>query len=145
MDEEIIIVQEPEEIHNNAIVEDIDFGVDKKETVEYIAVDEPEEFNIEISEAVGSPSTGNGNYAALEHTHPISQVEELNNTLHRLSSTKDQYSTHGGFAEFRPWLKNGYYQTEDAFKNTGGVGYFVSLVTATESNIDGNNIYILEF
>lgn len=141
MDEELIIVQVQEE-NDSATVEDLSLDIEQSETVEYIEVDEPEEITIEIEEAIGSPSIGDGNYAPLEHTHQIDEIEELSNTLYGLASAKDHHSAHGGYAEFRPWLKEGYYQTDDIYQNTGGVGYFVSLVTATESKIDGNNVYV---
>lgn len=141
MDEELIIVQGQED-YESATVEDLSLDIEQSETVEYIEVNEPEEISIEIEETIGSPSVGDGNYAPLEHTHPISEIEELSNTLHRLASAKDHHSTHGGYAEFRPWLPNGYYQDDKIYQNTGGLGYFVSLVTATESNLDENNVYV---
>ena len=127
----VVQEQEQEEVSDEAVVEDLELDVEQIETVEYIEVDEPEEINIEIEETVGSPSIGDGNYAPLEHTHPISQVEELSNTLHKLASVRDYYSAHSGFAEFRPW--------KDKNPNQANrLGYFVSLV----NNNDDNNEWI---
>ena len=135
MDEEMITLQVEEENGEVVNVEDITLNIEQEETIEYIKVDEPEKFEIEIEEAVSPAGIGDGNYAPLEHTHPIKQVEELSGILNNLALAKDYHSIHSGFAEFRQWLDDGYYKKN--YLSTGGVGYFVSLIT------DGkNNTYI---
>lgn len=140
MDEELIIVQSQEENYDEVAVEELELDIEQSETVEYIEVGEPEEEIIEISEAFPASGDGaSGNYAPLQHEHPIAEINELSDVLHNLASTKDYYSAHSGLAEFRPWLEGGYY--DENYTATGGVGYFVSLITGT-GNLDGNNIYI---
>ena len=148
MNEEKFLVQEPESIEHEATIEEVELRVAQSSTVDYIDVGEPEEFVVEIEESVGW-ANGNGNitHASLPdkdapNQHTIGAIEGLQDILDRLSAIKDTvYATKGGFAEFRPWLKQGYYDIEDIYQGTGGVGYFVSLVTA-QDNLDGNNIYI---
>lgn len=141
MDEEIIVVQGQEENYDEVVVEDLISDVEKVTVVENIDVSEQEDIVIKINETIGSPSAGNGDYAASTHTHKIGQVEQLSEVLHDLASPQDSYfSTSTGFAEFRPWDHQGKYWNSDLFK-TGGVGYFVSLVRGS-GNIDGNNMYI---
>lgn len=142
MDEEMIVT---EVVENNSQVdtEIIEQEIEQDETVEYIEVGETEEIEITIDETMGYAGAGNGNYAPLDHTHPINQIEKLNDTLHNLASSKEYHSTNSGFAEFRQWNPNGYYKKEIYEKNidTSGLGYFVSLVRGT-GNINGGNTYI---
>lgn len=130
MDEEMIVV---EEIKDDGAIntEIIEQEIEQDETVEYIEVGESEEIEIMIDETMGYAGAGDGNYAPLDHTHPINQIEKLNDTLHNLASSKEYHSTNSGFAEFRQWKPNGYYI--DNLTATGGVGYFVSLVKGTGS------------
>lgn len=147
MDEEKIIIQSEE--NETAIdIENIELTAGRQETVEYIEVTEPEAITIEFEESFGTTGNSDGvTHSSLPdrndpNQHVISAIEGLQDILDKLSAIKDTvYAARGGFAEFRPWLKQGYYETEDIYQGTGGVGYFVSLVVAN-NNLDGNNIYI---
>lgn len=131
MNEEIILVQEPGEVEGEVVIEEIESDVEQSSTVEYIDVEEPQEFVIEIEESIGLAGASDGPYAPLEHNHSISEVEKLNDVLHDLASAHDYYSVHGGYAEFRQW------------KTIGEVGRFVSLVYQDEKDkITGGNTFI---
>ena len=132
MDEEMIVVEAIED-KNVVDTEIIEQKIEQNETVEYIEVGELEEVEIEIDETVGYTGAGDGNYAPLDHTHPINQIENLDDTLHTLASPKEYHSTNSGFAEFRQWNPNGYYKSNQNLMATGGVGYFVSLTKGTGS------------
>ena len=147
MDEEKIIIQS-EENETTIDVENIELNAGRQETVEYIEVTEPEAITIEFEESFGTTGNSDGvTHSSLPdrndpNQHVISAIEGLQDILDKLSAIKDTvYAVRSGFAEFRPWLKQGYYETEDLYQGTGGVGYFVSLVAAN-NNLDGNNIYI---
>ena len=148
MNEEKIIVSTEEDNNATVNVEDVELAVEQEETIEYIEVEPSEEMVINVEESIGSVG-GNSEITHYglpdrndSNQHTISAITGLEDILKRISSVKDSvYSVYGGFAEFRPWLKGGYYKTDSTFAGTGGIGYFVSLVTAT-GNIEGNNIYI---
>lgn len=146
MNEEKIIVQAEE---NEVVVdvENIELNVEQQETVEYIEVAEPETISIEIGESFGWTGGDASNHNSLygrgePDQHPIEAITGLQSILDKLSAIKDTvYATNGGLAEFRQWLPDGVYDKGDIYQGTGGVGYFVSLVTAT-GNLNGNNTYI---
>lgn len=133
-----------EEIGENATVSTSDDAVEvipldaeatPTETIEYIMVEEPEEIVVDVDEAF----VGTNGVVMPQHTHSIGDIERLESVLNTLGSITDTYSIHSGFAEFRQWLDDGYY--DENYTTSGGVGYFVSLVTSN-SSIDGNNTYI---
>ena len=126
-----MIIAEVAENNNEVDTKIIDQEIEQNETVEYIEVGESEEVEIAIDETMGYAGASDGNYAPVEHTHPINQIEKLDDTLHSLASSKEYHSTNSGFAEFRQWKPDGYYIKE--LTETGGVGYFVSLVKGTGS------------
>ena len=156
MDEEKKIKQSEE---NEDIVEIQieDTKVEQEEVVEYIKVELPEETVIEFEESFGVSSSPNGitHYGLLDRNdpnqHKIAAIEGLGGILNTLSSNKDVYSIHGGYAEFQEWKSDGIYKNEVykeidngpdvTYNNTGGVGFFVSLVTET-GKINGGNLRI---
>ena len=127
-----------EEIIKEVDVDDIGQNIKPNETVEYIEVNELEPMEIEIEEAVGWTG-GNGDitHASLPDKnepdqHAIESIKGLSKMLDILSSAKDHYSPHSGFAEFRQWKS----------KN-GGIARFVSLVSQDEKDkISGGNTFI---
>ena len=108
--------------------------VTQTETMDYILVEEPEELIVEVDEAF----VGDNGVIMPEHTHAIDEVEALGDVLDTLGSAREYYSPSGGYAEFQEWLKSGHYKTEDYYKNTGGIGFFVSLVTEVGNTSGGN-------
>ena len=136
MDEEMIVI-EVEEDNDIVDTEIIEKEIEQDETIEYIDVGESKEIEIAIDETIGYAGANDGNYASIDHIHQINQIENLDDTLHNLASAKIYHSTYGGFAEFRKWKSGGYYDSSQELRNTGGDGYFVSLVKNTE-NTDGD-------
>lgn len=134
--------QSQEEYLDGITIEDSELNIEQAETVEYIEVEPVEEYVIEIEENVGSDSSG---VEAPTHydlpdrndkdQHIIGAITGLEDILKKLSFTKDNYSTYGGYAEFRPWLKDGYYYETIRPNKPDGVGYFVSLVTDATNNV----------
>ena len=139
------IVEQIEETTNSHIdVDDIEPIVEQEEVIEYVEVEDVEEVNIEIDETVGWVGGDPSKHYSLSgrdepNQHIIESITGLREELTTLSSVKDISSIHGGFAEFRQWLDDGYYRQN--YSSTGGVGYFVSLVSGT-GNLDGNNTYV---
>lgn len=97
------------------------------EIIETINVDPPAEMNIDVSEVTGVV-TGMG--SSSEHTHTIEQIDYLVDKLKELGASREVYSQHGGYAEFRAWTKdNDSYYVKNIKNNiSGSVGYFVGLV-----------------
>ena len=147
MEEEKIVVQPIDEVDHVVTVEEIEQDIANNSTTEYIEIDEPEEIFIEVSESpVAFNSDGAITHNSLpdrniSNQHEISAITNLQNILDKLSSTRTVHSTYGGFAEFQEWLNSGYYKNEDYYRNSSGVGYFVSLVTET-GNAYGGNVYV---
>lgn len=124
-------IEETEEVATVSTSDDavgitpLDSETTHTETVEYIMVEEPEEFEIKIDEAF----VGTNGVVMPVHTHRVSEIETLENVLYKLSSVtekkdgetiyNDHYSAHGGYAEFRQWYVN---------SDINEVGRFVSLV-----------------
>ena len=146
MNEEKIVIQ-TEEIETIIDAADIELNIEQQEVVENIEVKTPEEVTIEIEEGFGWVGGDTSRHYSLSgrdepDQHPVEAITGLRGILDKLSAIKDTvYATKGGFAEFRPWLSGGIYQEEQFYQATGGIGYFVSLVTANGA-LDGNNVYI---
>jgi hypothetical protein len=124
MDEELIVIEDGEISDSDIYIEDIEQSVEREETIELIEVEEPTAIEIEIEEAIGWTSGGNGvtHYGLADRNddnqHTINAIEGLQGKLDNLGkSNKTIYSHYSGFAEFREWKNSNY-----------GIGYFVSLV-----------------
>ena len=134
-----------DEIYEAIGVEDLEPDVQQTETVQYVTVEDIANVVVETDEAFSSFGSTN---EILTHNdlkdrdisdqHPIEAISGLEGVLKILSSPKDVYTEHGGFAEFQEWKSDGYYKTDESYMHTGGVGFFVSLVTETGSTSGGN-------
>ena len=123
MNEEDIVLQGVEldtSVEIELPVEDVKIS----ETVDYISLNEQEEFAIDVAEVAGVV-TGYGESS--NHTHNIDQVGNLGDALNTLGEPHEIYSQNGGYAEFRQWV-------DLNTQSENRIGYFVSLV-----NNDGNN------
>ena len=142
MNEELNMEQSQEEYLDGIVIEDSELDIKQAETVEYVEVEPVKEYVIEIEENVGSDSSGSKATTHYdlpdrnaEDQHIIGAITGLEDILKKLSFTKDNYSTYGGYAEFRPWRKDGYYYETIRPNKPDGVGYFVSLVTDVTNNV----------
>lgn len=146
MDEELIILEVEETTETDVNTTDITQTIEQEENVEYIKVDEIEELEIEIEEGIGWVGGDATKHYSLDgrddpDQHKICAITGLEDKLNTLSSAKNLYAIGSGFAEFQQWKGNGYYKTEEEYANTGGVGFFVSLVTEI-GNTSGGNLRI---
>lgn len=137
MNEEIITL----DIQDDSVVvnvEDETQVIEYTEDTKYIEIEEPQMVVIEVEEGVSTTGSVGGSFAPIEHHHQIEEIDDLRDELDTLGLTQDHYSAHGGYAEFREWKSNGSYKTEDMYKGTGGIGFFVSLVSETGKTSGGN-------
>ena len=149
MDEELIIVEFEEEIENELEPEDIEEVVEQKESVDYVEVEDQQEVEVKIEEALGWVAGDTRYHASLAgrdepNQHEIEAITGLYDQLHKLSTVTENhshYSAKGGFAEFYEWKDGGHYKTDEYYKNSGDSGFFVSLVQET-GNIGGGNIKV---
>ena len=120
-----------------AEVSENDSEATQTDTMDYIMVDGPKETTIEVDDVlIAQEGT-----VMPQHTHGIGEIERLKDDLDKLGSAKDVYSINSGYAEFQQWKTNGYYQTEDFYEKSSGVGFFVSLTLETGA-ISGGNVRI---
>lgn len=133
MDEDLIILQIEDMDDDDIVVDKVDYEVQKEETFEVVEVNVPKSIDVEIEEAIG----WTGNSSDITHgglldknnpnSHTIEAITNLRKELDILGSTKDNYSAHSGFAEFRQWK-------DSNPKSEYRIGYFVSLINQNGSN-----------
>jgi hypothetical protein len=114
-------------LEDTVSVEPLDSEATQTETMEYIIVEEPEEMTVDVDEAF----VADNGIVMPEHTHAMSEIEKLEDTLDILGSTKDIYSLHSGIAEFRQWK-------DKNITSENRIGYFVSLI----NDVNDGNVYI---
>ena len=140
MNEEDIVLQGVEldtAIDVGLPIEDVAYS----EVSETISVEQQEEIAIDVTEIAGVVS---GYGESSNHEHNIDQISNLENTLNKLGALRDTYGEHSGFAEFQEWKSDGHYKTDKYYETSGGVGFFVSLVSETGAT-DGGNLRIADF
>ena len=112
-------------VDNEAPIEDIEYNIDIEETVEIIDVEEAEEVEIEVDEAIGWVGGDNTRHYSLygrdeADQHPITAITGLREELNDIEALDVVYSNERNQANYYLW-------EDENILQENRVGYFVSI------------------